>query len=465
MTDTDLRARLTAHRALGSAPVSEHEWLIAHGTERNYAPGERLNTKGIRADFMVVVLTGHAVLRDDRGAGSHKIFEWRGGDVAGVLPFSRAVAPPGDVVAEEATETLQVPREHVPDLIRECPTITAIMVHAMLDRARQFTAADHRDEKLLSLGRLAAGLAHELNNPASAAMRSAKTLAESIDAAEAAARRLGEAKLSAAQIASIDTVRDLCRRPLPRRSQAQSAMARADREDEISTWLADHGANEDCAATLADTALTIDALDTLAEAVSGNALHTALNWITAGCSVRTLASDIQTSASRIYDLVGAVKGFTYMDHAPTAEPVDIRQGIDDTFTMLAAKIRAKSVDIAVDFALDLPRAHAVGAELNQVWMNLIDNAIDAVESGGHVEVAALEEIGRVVVRVVDDGPGIPPDIQGRIFDPFFTTKGVGKGTGLGLDIVRRLVQRQDGTIDVNSRPGRTEFRVSLLAAK
>lgn len=154
-----------------------------------------------------------------------------------------------------------------------------------------------------------------------------------------------------------------------------------------------------------------------------------------------------------------------MDHAPTPEPVDIRRGIAETFTMLGAKTRAKSAQISMDFADDLSRAHAVGAELNQVWMNLIDNALDVIDVGGHVTVTASNEANSVVVRIIDDGPGIPPEIHGRIFDPFFTTKGVGKGTGLGLDVVRRLLQRHDGGIAVESVPGRTEFQVWLPAEK
>ena len=163
--------------------------------------------------------------------------------------------------------------------------------------------------------------------------------------------------------------------------------------------------------------------------------------------------------------MGAVKSFSYMDHTPTPEPVDIRRGIADAFTMLGAKTRAKSVQVSVDLVDNLPRAHAVGAELNQVWLNLIDNALDAVGAGGRVAVTARRELDFVVVQIVDDGPGIPQDIQGRIFDPFFTTKGVGKGTGLGLDIVRRLLQRHDGEIGVESMPGRTEFQVRLPVAK
>ena len=154
-----------------------------------------------------------------------------------------------------------------------------------------------------------------------------------------------------------------------------------------------------------------------------------------------------------------------MDRAPPPEPVDIRRGITDPFTMLGAKTRAKAVVASVPPPADLPCAHAVGAELNQVWMNLIDNAVDAVTAGGRIEVTASQVPGRVVVRIVDDGPGIPAAIQGRIFDPFFTTKDVGQGTGLGLDIVRRLVRQHEGEIEVESRPGRTEFRVSLPAVK
>jgi signal transduction histidine kinase len=366
------------------------------------------------------------------------------------------------VVAEEPTELLAIARELLPEMIRECPVVTATLVHAMVDRARQFTSSDLRDDKLISLGKLAAGLAHELNNPASAVVRSAKMLTESLAASETAARQMGAARLSDAQLAAIDAVRTMC--GTAPAAAPLSAIARADREDAIGEWLAAHGGNEACAVPLAETGVTLDALDTLAATVTRDALDSALRWIAAGCLVRTLAAEIETAASRIYDLVGTVKRFTYMDRAPTPEPVDIHFGIAETLTMLGAKTRAKSVEVSVDLPNDLPRAQAIGAELNQVWMNLIDNAIDAVAVGGHVTVTAANEMDHVVVRITDDGPGIPPDIQGRIFDPFFTTKGVGKGTGLGLDIVRRLLQRQEGEIGVDSRPGRTEFQVRLPAA-
>jgi signal transduction histidine kinase len=455
----DLMARLAQHRSVGDAPVGEHEWLVTHGEPHTYQVGEVVTAKGAPALRLLIVLSGHLVIRMDRGAGSHKIFEWKAGDVGGVMPYSRGASPPNDVVAEEQSEMLTVPKELFPEMIRECPVITARLVHAMVDRARQFTSSDLRDEKLISLGKLASGLAHELNNPASAVVRSATMLARSLDASEESARRLGAAHLSAAQLAAIDGVRALCAAPPP--PEARSAVARADREDAIADWLAAHGANERCAGPLAETSLTVAELDALAATVGGGALDATLRWLSAGCMVRALSREIETAATRIHDLVAAVKGFSFMDRALTTEPVDIRRGIADTLTMLGAKIRGKSLDISVNLPDDLPRAHAVGAELNQVWMNLIDNALDAAPEGGHVTVAAAPERDHVTVRIIDDGPGIPPEIQGRIFDPFFTTKGVGKGTGLGLDIVRRLLQRGEGEVAVESVPGRTEFQVRL----
>lgn len=456
--DQDLATRLSQHRAIGSAPPEERAWLIEHGDLMKFAVGEVITAKGQTANKLMVVLSGHIAIRIDRGAGSHKVMEWRAGDVGGLLPYSRVVSPPGDVAAEEPTEILRIKREMLPEMIRECPTLTATLVHAMVDRARQFTSSDLRDEKLLSLGKLAAGLAHELNNPASAVIRSAKTLNEKLSDVEQATRQLAAEKLSDSQIAAIETAR-----AASNGSVNWSTVQRADREDDISEWLLDHDLSDESASSLADTCLGIGTLDKLAESVSGNSLEATLQWISAAAAVRTLTSEIGTASSRIHELVAAVKGFSYMDHAPTPEPVDIRRGIMDTFTMLGAKARSKSIKVSTSFADDLSRAYAIGAELNQVWMNLVDNAMDAVSVGGLVSVSALNEANSIVVTVADDGPGIPKEIQGRIFDPFFTTKPVGEGTGLGLDVVRRLLQRHNGSIALESAPGRTVFEIKLPA--
>jgi signal transduction histidine kinase len=458
-----LLARLAQHRALGHAPAAEHAWLAAHGAPRTFAPGEVVTAKGEQAQHLMVVFSGHVVIRANRGAGAHRVFEWKGGDVGGTMPYSRGATPPNDAIAEETTEVLELDKQHFAELTRECPVVTAALVHAMLDRARMFTSGDLRDEKLVSLGKLSAGLAHELNNPASAVVRSSKLLLESLTGAEEASRILASAGLSEAQFSAIDRARAMC--DAARGNAPSTPLERADREDELTDWLADHRATQEFAIPLADTGITPDALDLLAKTVQGDALEAALGWISSCVLVKSLASEIEHAAERIHDLVGAVKGFSYMDHAPAAEPVDIRRGIADTLMMLGSKSRAKAIKVDIDIPDDVPRVHAVGAELNQVWMNLIDNAIDAVGKGGHVTVRASRERERVLVRIIDDGPGVPENIKHRIFDPFFTTKGVGEGTGLGLDIVRRLLQRHEGDISLDSAPGHTEFQVRLAAEK
>ena len=353
---------------------------------------------------------------------------------------------------------LIVDRAHFPELTRDCPAVTATLVHVMVDRARTFTSSDLQDEKMASLGRIAAGLAHELNNPAAAAARSARLLTDVLADAEGASRALAVAGLTGAQLAAIDRTRSSCASATP---SALTPMERADREESLASWLDTHKANPETAAALVDTAVTVDSLEALASAVGGSDLDAAVRWIAACCSVRMLASEIEKATSRIHDLVGAVKRFSYMDRSQAPEAVDLAQGLRDSVALLVHKARAKSIGIAVEVEPNLPRVRAIGSDLNQVWTNLLDNALDAAPEAGHVQVTAARRLAFVLVRIVDDGPGVPAEIRERIFDPFFTTKPVGQGTGLGLEITRRLVRRNAGDIEVDSRPGRTEFCVTL----
>lgn len=465
MTATDLQTvvqRLREHATLGGAPLRELEWLAAHGDLRRYAAGETPIRQGELAGIngLIALFTGHMVLYVNRGRGRRKLAEWHGGEVTGVLPYSRVTVAIGDGVAESDTELWLVDREHFPEMIRECPEVTAILVHVMLDRARQFTSADLRDEKLVALGKLAAGLAHELNNPASAMVRSAKALGDLLAQGEAAARALGALRLTDAQLADLDAVQQTC---LAAPVRTWAPLERADREDALAAWIVSHGADESLAVPLAETAVTLEALERLAAVVPADALDVALRWIAGRCAIRSLTEGIERGAARVFDLISAVKGFTQMDRSVVAQPVEVGPGLRDTIIVLRSKAASKSVSLTAEVDPDLPAVQGVGAELNQIWANLVDNALDAVGTGGRVAVTARREGDRVVVEVADDGPGIPPEIRERIFEPFFSTKDVGKGTGLGLDIVRRTLERHDGEIEVESRPGRTVFRVKLPA--
>jgi len=455
----DLIDRLAEHKTLGAAPREELAWLAEHGTLRHLEAGEVLSHKGVQVEGLYVVLSGHVTLSVDRGSGPQKIIEWRTGEVSGILPYSRLTTPPGDAVAQEPTEILSLPRELLRALTHDCFVITSILVHTMLDRARLFTSSDLLNEKMISLGKLSAGLAHELNNPASAIERSAALLEDRLGEAETATLALGVARLSDAQLAAVDAIRNTCLARAP--DGIRSPVQQAEREEAIADWLADHGLDAAGAEALADTPVTIESLDQLASAVQGPALDVVLRWAAAGCAVRSLASEIQEAAMRISGLVTAIKGFTHMDQAMVADPVDLGQSLANTVAVLRAKARQKSAAVAIELEASLPFVRGFAGELNQIWGNLIDNALDAVEDGGHVEVKASREGERVVVRIIDDGPGIPAPIRERIFDPFFTTKPMGQGTGLGLDIVRRLLRHNDATIEVDSRPGRTEFRVAM----
>lgn len=472
MADQALVDRLAECRSIRSAPRNEHAWLVDHGTLLRMAAGTVLKQGEMIARTidgvemyvhgMIVVLQGKMSIHVERGGIHRRMMEWHAGDLSGALPYSRMKAPPGQSVFNEYSEVLYVPSTCFREMTVECPEITAICVHTMLDRARHFTSTDWQDEKLMSLGKLSAGLAHELNNPASAASRSAERLAYQIREAEDAAHTLAGMSFAPAQIEALDVVRAMSHVVPP--SFLDTPLDRADRVDAMAEWLDAHDIDLDLAASLAETAVTTDALEALSREIKGEELADVVRWMAACHAVQSAAGEIQTATQRISDLVAAVKGFTYMGRASLAEPVNLARGLSDTVRILGSKARDKALKVNVEIAPDLPPARAFGSELNQIWSNLLDNAIDATPYGGEINVRAVRELQWIVVRITDSGHGIPDEIKGRIFDPFFTTKPVGEGTGMGLDIVRRLVFHQSGEIDLESQPGRTEFRVAIPIA-
>jgi signal transduction histidine kinase len=376
---------------------------------------------------------------------------------------ARLKAPPADVLAQEPSTVVLLGREHLDAMTRECPELTAVCVHVMVDRARAFTSSDLLAEKMASLGRLAAGLAHELNNPASAVARNASSLESALTDLQRATRAFCALGLPDARCEAVEALRTTAA-AASAAAGALSPIERADRQDAVEDWLADHASANVDSDRLVDAGWTLDHLHELDALVGPAAVGVALTYLAAEQHVRRLATDVERAASRIHDLVSAVKRFTYMDQAMVTTPTALAPGLADTVTMLGSKARQKDVSLRLDLAADLPTVEALGGELNQVWTNLIDNAIDAVPRGGHVVVSATSTGDAVVVRIADDGPGIPAEIRARVFDPFFTTKDVGSGTGLGLDIARRLVQRHRGTIDFTTGDTGTTFHVSLPTA-
>ena len=461
MVPSALAERLAALPPLSDLPSVELEWLARHGEYVHVDVGETIAVKGVRIELLWIVLSGHMSVYRNTPAGRRRVMSWGPGEVTGRLPYSRMSVASVDIPMEEPVEGLVLHEDRFPELVIRCPTFTQHTVSLMVDRARRFKATELQAEKLLSLGRLSAGLAHELNNPASATVRGASRLREGLADTERAARDLFGAGLDEATLSFLEEARAACLDSSA--TGVLSALEQADREGAIEDWLDDHGCDPAHAGPLAETSVTPEALDGLAAALPEAILDPALRWIASSCTTRSVAADIEGAARRIHDLVAAVKRFTYMDNLTAADTVHVGQGLKDTVTVLAAKARGKGASVKVDVADALPPVRASGSELNQVWMNLLDNALDAISASGAVEVSARLEGDRVVVRIVDDGPGIPDEVADHIFDPFFSTKGPGHGTGLGLDIARRIVVQNGGGIDVESRPGRTEFRVTLAA--
>jgi signal transduction histidine kinase len=452
--------RLAALPLFEAVPRHELEWLVERGELRTLAEGEGMSRAGAPIEEMWIVLEGRAGLYQMKGGGNRKLMEASVGYVLGALPYSRFQRSPGHVVIEEAATGFVLHRDHFPVMMRDYPGLTTALVHHMLDRAREYRSVQLNDDRLESLSRLASGFAHELNNPASAAARTAQLLVELLDEQKRSARDLAAARLSDDQLAAVDALFAECQRT----ARPRTAIEAADREDDIGEWLSRHGLGTLSAETLAASDVTVAALDDLARALSPETVRIAIRWVASGCASRAASRQIEVATARIHQLVGAVKGFTFMDRQGVPDEVDVARGLADTLSMLESKARAKSVVVQLETAAELPRLPGFGSEINQVWEKLVDNAIDAVGDQGHITITATTRGDSILVRVADDGPGIPEDIRSRVFDPFFTTKPVGQGVGLGLDMARRIVQTHGGDIGFSSQPGHTVFRVQLPMA-
>ena len=453
-----LADRLLTYDSMNQLPLAERRWMVAHGELRMYERGEKIGGPATEAREMAVILSGCIVVHFGLGGRRHSI-ESRAGSLTGVLPYSRLKRPQWDVLVPEPTELLAIHRDHFPAMIRDCPVLTESLVHSMLDRARSFAAANWQDEKVLALGRLAAGLAHELNNPAAAAASGAERLTNALADVGRAAHAVGAAALTDDQRALVAAVVERCQRS--DRMVEGDAIRRADAEDAMCSWLADHGLDVEMAATLVEGGVTVDTVSALGRQIDDAILPAVMRWVAATATASVTAGAVARATRRIDALVRAVRNYTYMDRPPVREPIDVAASLAATAAVVSAEARSKGVSFQLDVAPGLPSIMAVGPDLNLVWSNLLQNALDAVSPGSEILVQAAADEDALCVRVIDDGAGIAPEMAARVFDPFFTTKPAGAGVGLGLDIVRRIAKAHGGDVDFESVPGRTEFRVRL----
>lgn len=358
--------------------------------------------------------------------------------------------------AATAGRILRVPADALRALWTARFPLGLSLTEGVSQSARNYERMARQKEALAALGTLAAGLAHELNNPAAAAARAVDTLGEAHGAMLSSLRRLAAASVTAEQFTRLDTLRqELGPRPV------EKAMDVADREDDVSDWLSRHGVQREwmLAPVLAGSGADADWCERVAEVVGDARLEPALEWAASTLSAAALLEEVKESTRRIADLVAAVKSYSQLDRAPVQQ-TDLVEGLESTLVVLAHRI-PDGVAVVRDYGRDVPRIQARAAELNQVWTNLIDNALDAMDGRGTLRISTRADRGDVVVEIADTGAGMTPETEEHAFDPFFTTKGVGEGTGLGLDISRRIVERHRGDIGIQSRPGETVLRVRL----
>ncbi|GAA4412008.1 ATP-binding protein [Nibrella viscosa] len=455
----DMLAALRQFPAFAAVPDEQLQWVIDHSEEQTFADNAVIRMPGDPADHMLLILEGKIRVDSAMGnAGDELIFEPT--TVTGVLPFSRLKNAISRWCAIGNVRWLALHRSNLRAMVKECYELTEALVHQMTTRVRDFTRQTQQNEKLASLGRLSAGLAHELNNPVAAVIRSADALQHQMKATPERFKAVLAVHLSEAESETINEVmfRHLGQKPAP-----LSMLERSSREDELVDWLDDHNIPDafELAEPLAEFSFEASDLDDLAGAINEESLPAVLGWIVSNLVTEKLVIEIAEASQRISGLVGAIKSYSHMDRGSGKEPVRLAEGIHSTLALLNHKLKSKHIEVEVKLPNDLPEINGWPGELNQVWTNLIDNAIDAMADGGRLEISSEKDREFVVTRVADNGPGIPPEIKDKIFDPFFTTKGVGQGTGLGLDIVQGIVRHHNGSIKVNSQPGCTEFCVCI----
>jgi len=457
---TDLLPVLQSFETFQKIETTALEWLIEKGHYKRYKKGEFLFYAGMKTEHMQVIIQGNYSIWLDQNGERLEMGEFGVGNITGVLPFSRMKTARGNGQATETTEVLELHKDYFIEMVNVSYELTQALVGYMSSRIRDFTQLRSQNEKLASLGKLSAGLAHELNNPASAIVRSAKELYQNIHSTPEKFKAVITMRITSEQT---DLVNAILFKRLKNPAHDLSILDRQDAFDELLDWLDDHEVEEgdDLAETFVDFGINPEDLDTINDILKGQHLPIILSWIESTLALERLVMEIQESADRIAELVGSVKQYSHMDRGSAMELTDIRDGIVNTLIILKHKAKYKNIQVNKEFDTNLPSFKAFVGELNQVWTNLIANAIDALDKGGLLTIRTYAEDPYICVEIQDNGAGIPTDVMEHIFDPFFTTKSISEGTGMGLDITKKIIDRHRGTITVKSEPGNTIFKVCL----
>ncbi len=436
------------------------DWLFQRTEPVSIRAGDVLIQEGGPGDALFIVVDGEFEITKRSGQHDIVIALRAPGEVIGEMALLEPVPRSATVRALRDSRLLKLHRDDFQQLLSTSPSAALAILHTVTGRLRQNDSLLRERDKMAGLGTLAAGLAHELNNPAAAARRSAAQLQGTLADWLRFTGQLSRLALDDRQAAQVDALRD----EMARRATTLvdlDPIARSDRESDAQAWLEDRGVDLawEIAPTLVSFGWGAAALDELAGSFTNDQLPIVAQWLAAGCTAYALLDEVARSAERISEIVKAVKSYAYLDQAPIQD-VDVHEGLDNTLVILRHKLK-QGVHVTRDYSADLPRIEAYASELNQVWTNIIDNAIDALKGQGELRLRTYAKNGSVVVEITDNGPGIPPHIQSRIFEPFFTTKPPGVGTGLGLHIVYNIVQKHLGLIRVTSQPGATCFQVTL----